>query len=70
VSKMARVERAGGMAQAVDHLPSKLEALNSNPRTVKTYGIENNFDYLRKFFICACICSHSNDSFDATLLLS
>jgi hypothetical protein len=39
------VKRAGGMAQAVEHLPSKCKTLNSNPGTtekmVKTVGCRN-----------------------------
>jgi hypothetical protein len=28
-------KRVGGMAQAVEHLPSRCEALSSNPSTIK-----------------------------------
>jgi hypothetical protein len=31
--KLTRAKRAGGVAQAAEHLPSKFEALNSNPNT-------------------------------------
>jgi hypothetical protein len=31
MSKITRVKRAGGVAQVVELLPSKHEALNSNP---------------------------------------
>jgi hypothetical protein len=35
-------EQAGGMAQVVKHLPSKCDALNSNPSTVKEKFFQNN----------------------------
>jgi hypothetical protein len=35
LSKITRAKRAGGMAQAVEHLPSKCDTLSSNPRTTK-----------------------------------
>jgi hypothetical protein len=35
ISKIARVKRTGRVAQVVEHLPSKCEALNSNPSTAK-----------------------------------
>jgi hypothetical protein len=31
IRKITKAKRAGGMAQMVEHLPSKSEALNSNP---------------------------------------
>jgi hypothetical protein len=33
IFKVARVKRAGSVDQAVEHLPSKYEALSSNPNT-------------------------------------
>jgi hypothetical protein len=30
---MTKAKRAGGMAQVIEHLPSKLKALSSNPNT-------------------------------------
>jgi hypothetical protein len=35
ISKITRAKRAGGVAQAVEPLPSKHEALNSSPSTTK-----------------------------------
>jgi hypothetical protein len=35
ISKITRAKTAGDMAQAVEHLPSKCEALNSNIGTTK-----------------------------------
>jgi hypothetical protein len=35
ISKTARARRAGGVAQAIEHLPSKHEATNSNPSIAK-----------------------------------
>jgi hypothetical protein len=32
ISKITRGNKAGGMAQAVEHLPSKHEAFNSDPK--------------------------------------
>jgi hypothetical protein len=34
-SKLTRAKRARGMDQVVEHLPSKHEALSSNPSTIK-----------------------------------
>jgi hypothetical protein len=36
MSKIAKVKRAGGMAQMIEHLPSQFEDLSSNPGTAKT----------------------------------
>jgi hypothetical protein len=36
IPKTTRAKRAGRMAQMVECLPSKREALNSNPSTTKT----------------------------------
>jgi hypothetical protein len=36
---MTKAKRAGGVVQAVDHLPSKCEALSSNLRTQNTDSI-------------------------------
>jgi hypothetical protein len=33
--KITKVKRARGMAQVVEHLPSKLKVLSSNPSSVK-----------------------------------
>jgi hypothetical protein len=33
ISKITRAKRSGRMAQAIEHLSSKLEALSSNPST-------------------------------------
>jgi hypothetical protein len=33
ISKITRTRRAGGLVQAIEHLPSKCEALSSNPNT-------------------------------------
>jgi hypothetical protein len=33
IPKITKSERAGGMAQVVDHLPSQPEAMSSNPST-------------------------------------
>jgi hypothetical protein len=35
ISKITRVKRAGGIAEAVESLPSKWESLSSNSRTAK-----------------------------------
>jgi hypothetical protein len=35
--------RAGGVAQVVEYLPSKLEALNSNPSMAKKIKCRNDF---------------------------
>jgi hypothetical protein len=35
VSKIIRSKKAGGLAQVVEHLPSKCAALISNPSTAK-----------------------------------
>jgi hypothetical protein len=35
IPKITRAKRPGGMAQVVKHLPSKHEALSSNPNTAK-----------------------------------
>jgi hypothetical protein len=35
ISKLTRAKRAGGMAQAVDFLPSKWEVMSSKPSTQK-----------------------------------
>jgi hypothetical protein len=35
ISKITRERRAGGMTQAVEHLPGKFKALSSNPSTTK-----------------------------------
>jgi hypothetical protein len=35
ISKITRAKRSGGMAQVVEHLPSKCETLSSNPSTGK-----------------------------------
>jgi hypothetical protein len=35
ISKIARAKRAGVMAQAVEYLPCKSEALSSNPSNTK-----------------------------------
>jgi hypothetical protein len=35
ISKITTADRAGGMAQVVEHLPSKCNALNSTPNTTK-----------------------------------
>jgi hypothetical protein len=34
-SKITRVKRAGGVAQAIEYLPNKHKALSSNPGTTK-----------------------------------
>jgi hypothetical protein len=33
ISKITRVKRAGGLAQVIEYLPIKCEALNSTPST-------------------------------------
>jgi hypothetical protein len=35
ISKVTKAKRAGGMAQAVESLPSKLKPLSSNPSSAK-----------------------------------
>jgi hypothetical protein len=35
ISKITKAKRSGGMIQAVEHLPSKLKTLSSNPSTTK-----------------------------------
>jgi hypothetical protein len=35
ISKITRAKSAGGITQAVQHLPKKCEALSSNPSTIK-----------------------------------
>jgi hypothetical protein len=35
ISKIIRAKWAGGMSQVVEHLPTKCEALSSNPNTTK-----------------------------------
>jgi hypothetical protein len=45
ISKMTKAKRADGVAQMVKHLPSKCEALNSNPSNAKK---KNN---KKKFFL-------------------
>jgi hypothetical protein len=36
ITKVTRVKRAGGVAQAVEHFPSKHKALSTNPSNTKT----------------------------------
>jgi hypothetical protein len=38
IFKITIAKRTGGTAQVVEHLPSKQEALNSNPRLIKHGG--------------------------------
>jgi hypothetical protein len=42
VSKITKAKRVGGMAKVVEHLPSKWEALRSNPGTAKRKEINGN----------------------------
>jgi hypothetical protein len=35
IFKITKAKRAGGMAQTIDHQPSKCKALSSNPSTAK-----------------------------------
>jgi hypothetical protein len=37
ISKITRTKRIGGMARVIEHLPSKCEALSSNPSMAKIY---------------------------------
>jgi hypothetical protein len=43
------VKRAGGMAQVIEHLPSKCEDLNSNPSTAKNKKRKEK-GYLLQYF--------------------
>jgi hypothetical protein len=42
VSKITKAKRVGGMAKVIEHLPSKWEALRSNPGTAKRKEINGN----------------------------
>jgi hypothetical protein len=47
--KISNAKRAGGMAQEVEHLPSKCKALSSNPSTAKNKKLINViFPHLRE----------------------
>jgi hypothetical protein len=46
---MKKATRAGGMAQVLEHLPSMLEALSSNPSTEKR---ERKRQQKRNVFVC------------------
>jgi hypothetical protein len=37
ISKITRAKKAGGVAQAVEHLPSKCKTLSSKPSIAKTF---------------------------------
>jgi hypothetical protein len=44
---LQKKRRAGGMAQAVEYLPSRYEALNSNPSTTKKITIIKSLNIKR-----------------------
>jgi hypothetical protein len=42
------IRRAGGVAQVIEHLPSKLKALTSNPNTISP---QNYFLSLSRYYV-------------------
>jgi hypothetical protein len=50
---------AGGLAQAIECLPSKQEALSSNPPTLSTVTkmcVYRERDIYKYMHVCVCVC--------------
>jgi hypothetical protein len=52
--------RTGGMAQAVEHLPSKHTALSSNPCTYKGWGWGAHFTRTILHMLPSATCKNNN----------
>jgi hypothetical protein len=49
ISKITRAKRIGGMAQAVEYVPSKHKALSSNPNKPKKKSKNTGFQFTLQF---------------------